>query len=304
MDRYQDPIPDRLMDEALASNADLAGCRPGSQKPGPTPAWPPLPGCRRSGLKPRDRNKSSQLGSFPLPSGQPLTQTTHRATLEASYEVDLWGRYRRADEAAWADLLASEAAQSAVRLSLTADVARQYFAPPRGDRPGGGRVRRTNCHPRRNAGAQRRRMDAGLQSEYDPARAKQKKLRLSPMASPGGRTGALRPPWPCFRAIPAEVTAGILERGAPACRKWSSPLRPAPRTCCPLPRPARGRRGPGRGECPIGVARADTSRAFPLTAARGQARASLTRLFSRPGRHLLLCRRAHPADLERRPGRV
>jgi multidrug efflux system outer membrane protein len=58
----------------------------------------------------------------------PRTQNLSRATLEASYEIDLWGRYRRADEAARAELLAAESARSALRLSLAAQVAQQYFA--------------------------------------------------------------------------------------------------------------------------------------------------------------------------------
>ena len=45
----------------------------------------------------------------------------------ASFELDFWGRYRRLDEAARAELLASEAGRDAVRLALTADVAALYF---------------------------------------------------------------------------------------------------------------------------------------------------------------------------------
>ncbi|MEQ8251786.1 MAG: TolC family protein, partial [Oceanibaculum nanhaiense] len=44
-----------------------------------------------------------------------------------SYELDLWGRLARADEAARADLLASQAAQDTVRLAVAADVASGYF---------------------------------------------------------------------------------------------------------------------------------------------------------------------------------
>ena len=45
----------------------------------------------------------------------------------ASFELDFWGLYRRLDEAARAELLATEAARDAVRLTLTADVAALYF---------------------------------------------------------------------------------------------------------------------------------------------------------------------------------
>ena len=50
-----------------------------------------------------------------------------QASLSASFEVDLWGKYRRLKQAARAQLLASQAARDTVRLTLTADVANQYF---------------------------------------------------------------------------------------------------------------------------------------------------------------------------------
>ncbi len=45
----------------------------------------------------------------------------------ASYEIDLWGRIRRANEAARAQLLATEAAQQTVRQTLVAQVATTYL---------------------------------------------------------------------------------------------------------------------------------------------------------------------------------
>jgi multidrug efflux system outer membrane protein len=49
------------------------------------------------------------------------------ATLDLSWELDLWGRLRRATEAARADLLASENAQRFVITTLVSDVATSYF---------------------------------------------------------------------------------------------------------------------------------------------------------------------------------
>jgi len=46
----------------------------------------------------------------------------------AGYEVDLWGRIRRANEAARAQLLATEAAQQTVRQTLVAQVATAYLS--------------------------------------------------------------------------------------------------------------------------------------------------------------------------------
>ena len=49
------------------------------------------------------------------------------ANLNASWEIDLWGRIRRSTEAAKAQLLASEEGQKAVILSLVAEVAAAYI---------------------------------------------------------------------------------------------------------------------------------------------------------------------------------
>lgn len=59
----------------------------------------------------------------------PGSSAGNRYTLAAdlSFEVDLWGRYRRATEAARADLLATDAAYRNVTISLVASVAGTYF---------------------------------------------------------------------------------------------------------------------------------------------------------------------------------
>lgn len=48
--------------------------------------------------------------------------------LGLSWDLDFWGKYRRATEAARAELLASEHSQDAVRMTLVSDVAGSYFA--------------------------------------------------------------------------------------------------------------------------------------------------------------------------------
>ena len=64
---------------------------------------------------------------MPLPPGTPLERTTYRAQINVAYEVDLWGRLRRGSEAARASLLATQAAQQTVRITLASEVARAYF---------------------------------------------------------------------------------------------------------------------------------------------------------------------------------
>ena len=72
--------------------------------------------------------RSSESGTFPLPEGLEPTRTFGTATLNLlSFEIDVWGRLRRATEAARADLLASEENRKAVVTTLVSDVASAYF---------------------------------------------------------------------------------------------------------------------------------------------------------------------------------
>ncbi len=59
----------------------------------------------------------------------PFTETTtlYDADVGISWEVDLWGRIRRLNEAALARYLATEEARRGIRLSLVSDVATTYF---------------------------------------------------------------------------------------------------------------------------------------------------------------------------------
>ncbi len=58
----------------------------------------------------------------------PVTETTlYRGALDASWEIDLFGRVRRLSESAQAEVAASAADWENVRLALTAEVAASYF---------------------------------------------------------------------------------------------------------------------------------------------------------------------------------
>jgi multidrug efflux system outer membrane protein len=54
-------------------------------------------------------------------------QTIYSGGLQLSWVLDFWGQFRRATEAARATLLATEYAQTAVRITLIANVASAYF---------------------------------------------------------------------------------------------------------------------------------------------------------------------------------
>jgi multidrug efflux system outer membrane protein len=73
--------------------------------------------------------RTSNSGNFPLPQGFRQERTFGTVALSLlSFEVDVWGRLRRATEAARADLLATEEFRNAVVTTLVSDVATAYFS--------------------------------------------------------------------------------------------------------------------------------------------------------------------------------
>ncbi len=99
--------PDALLALARIREAEaLAGVARAPLLPGAQLQLNTTPTARRSG----DQFTSSYLGGLGL-----------------SWEIDLWGRYRRAGEAARAELLASEEARHGLNASLVASVAGTYY---------------------------------------------------------------------------------------------------------------------------------------------------------------------------------
>jgi len=125
---YDDPVLDRLVEEALAQNSDVLVAAARVEEAGA------LLGLAQSGLRPQveasasaGRSLSSSATGL-LPPGVPRERDNTRAALGVSYEIDVFGRLRAATGAARAELAASVAVRDAVRLSLAARVARSYGA--------------------------------------------------------------------------------------------------------------------------------------------------------------------------------
>jgi multidrug efflux system outer membrane protein len=125
---YEDPVLDRLIDEALANNLDLAVAVARVDEArallriADSQFWPTVDAAAQA-----DRSRSSERTAMRLPLGTPLERTNYRAQLNVAYEVDLWGRVRRGSEAAQANLLATEAARYTVRIALASEVAVSYY---------------------------------------------------------------------------------------------------------------------------------------------------------------------------------
>ena len=122
---YQDPTLQSLIREALDNNLDvrIAAARVDQARAllGST-RLQQLPEVSASAEGLRARTSRYQL----IP-GEPAISNVFSADGSLSYELDFWGKYRRATEAARAGLLASESSRQDVMAGLVASVATAYF---------------------------------------------------------------------------------------------------------------------------------------------------------------------------------
>jgi len=123
-DQFQDPVLSDLVRTALANNKDLEIATANVDQ-----AFAQY-GIARSAQFPQvnggvsaARERSSANG--PLPGGR--TVNDYAVNLSASFELDIWGRLRRATESARASLLASQQGKGTVVLTVVATVASGYI---------------------------------------------------------------------------------------------------------------------------------------------------------------------------------
>ncbi len=124
---FGDPNLDRLVEEALGANQDLAAAAARVEEARALAGFAraeQFPTIDAGGSASRTRF-SNASGQFPP--GVPLEFDAFRLTASVSYEFDFWGRYRRATETARAELLATEEGRRNVRLALAADVSTAWF---------------------------------------------------------------------------------------------------------------------------------------------------------------------------------
>jgi len=124
---FKDATLKGLIQEALANNYDVriasarvqeARARAGVARSQFFPKFGYGFGVGESHINP------AQLG---IQSSQPTTSDLFFGVLSASWEIDIWGRIRRLNEAAKANLLGTEDARRGVWLTLVSDVAQAYF---------------------------------------------------------------------------------------------------------------------------------------------------------------------------------
>ncbi|HUJ16538.1 MAG TPA: efflux transporter outer membrane subunit [Nitrospirota bacterium] len=125
-EQFNDPVLNELIGTSLRENYDL---RVATAR---VVEFYGLYGATRADLFPQvgydgsaGRTHSTSKGPIPIVGGR--NYSLYQAEFNASWEIDLWGKVRRATEAAKADLLSAEDARSGVILSLVTSMATAYI---------------------------------------------------------------------------------------------------------------------------------------------------------------------------------
>ena len=125
---FQDPVLDNLLAEAAANNQDLALA---AGRVAEARANESITNSNRFPVVDANisanRSRASTNTNL-LPPGVNNYSKAFKAVLTASYEIDFWGKFSRADEAARARLVAQEASSGVVISSLYSTLAQNYFA--------------------------------------------------------------------------------------------------------------------------------------------------------------------------------
>jgi NodT family efflux transporter outer membrane factor (OMF) lipoprotein len=159
--RFKDPALNKLVDMALAGSPDrriaearIAEAR-GLKRTAFSALFPQVGGTGRTG---REKTAAVDNESF------------YDAAFDASFEIDIFGKSRKANDAAFFDLQAVEASYHDVSLTLIADVARAYI-DYRGSSKQAKIARKNLEIQERTLGLIRTRKDAGEATQLDVERS-------------------------------------------------------------------------------------------------------------------------------------
>ncbi len=119
---FDDPLLYDLVTIALENNRDLKIAVSRIEQARATV------GFTRADQYPRlDGDAGARIGNVNGGSRSPDTQSTVYLSAPLNWEIDFWGKFKRATEAARADLMASEYGLKAVQLALISDVVTTYY---------------------------------------------------------------------------------------------------------------------------------------------------------------------------------
>lgn len=121
---FEDPALQSLVSRAVEGNYDLRAAAARVRQSSS------FVGIARSELFPQVGydGQGTRQRSVIVPGTQPRTFNFFTGAFNLAWEIDLWGRIRRATEAAEADFWAAEEAQRGILLSLVSGVAEAYFS--------------------------------------------------------------------------------------------------------------------------------------------------------------------------------
>ena len=220
---YADAPLQALIDEALNASPDLliAAARVREAEA--------VAGVSRAGLLP---SVGLAFNTAPTvrPPGERL-QSTYSGGVSISWELDLWGRIRRANEAARADMMASEEVRRGVVASLIANVANRYYQLA-AEREAYGVTERTAKNQGEALRLIKRLADAGISSEAEVRQqevtlaatevrlptlrqqiaASENALSILLGRTPGAIPFAMPPTLSLPASIPAGLPSSLLER--------------------------------------------------------------------------------------------
>ncbi|VVP69722.1 Outer membrane protein OprM [Pseudomonas fluorescens] len=169
-EQFQDPVLNALIRSALLENKDIkiaaARVEQFQGRYGETRSlYFPQVGLGAQGQRTRSPRDN---GPVPLDSSVDPVFNNYQAVLNVNWELDVWGRLRRLNESARADLLASEEGRRSVILSLVSSVATSYVTLRDLDREL--EIARTTAKVRGDSyGIFKQRFDAGVISEMELA---------------------------------------------------------------------------------------------------------------------------------------
>lgn len=167
---FQDPLLNRLVADALTANRDLqvaAANLRAARVQGRLSGFDLYPTVTSSGGYRHTRLSETQLPGI---SSDSREIDAVDAGFDATWELDLFGRVRRGIEAARADVEASLASLRDAQVSVSAEVARNYFIL-RGVQDQLAVAERNADNQRRSLAITRSRLDAGRGNELDTHRA-------------------------------------------------------------------------------------------------------------------------------------
>lgn len=167
---FQDPALDALLDEARSNSADLALA---AARVAESRASLALTHASRfptvDATVGASRAQVSENAGKLQPGANPRNND-FTAGLTAAWEIDFWGKFQRADEAARARLLSVEANRGVVLATLYANVAQNYFALRSFDAQTA-LAEQTLATRRENLRLQNRRFEGGVVGELDVQQA-------------------------------------------------------------------------------------------------------------------------------------